>query len=179
MLTTKPYYIETQKFNQWWLWLLLIAITCPTFLLFARGFYLQILMGEPWGGNPMSDNGLVVMLIVTFAIMAGILWLFISAQLRIEVRDRAVYYTFPPVLNRMVRIGQEEIEGWEVRTYSPMWEYGGLGWRVGFGKKGYLVRGNKGLELILRGNKKVMLGTQHPEELEAALNKELRRDEED
>ena len=47
---------ETQRFSQWWLWLILIG----TSILPLYGLYKQLVMGEPYGDNPTSDIGLII-----------------------------------------------------------------------------------------------------------------------
>jgi len=175
MLITKPYYKETQKFTQWWLWVVVLISTVPVAAILILGFFKQIILGVEWGSKPMSDSTLIIVMVITLAMLAAVLWLFVAAELTIEVRDRAIFYSFPPLLPKMARIGLEEIESWEVRRYSAIGEYGGLGWR-GFGKKkGYIVRGNQGLQLILGGSKKLLLGTQEPDDLKKAVEREFER----
>ena len=56
-----------------------------------------------------------------------------------------------------------------VRKYSALGEFGGWGIRFRRGGIAYNVDGNKGLELTLQDNRKIMIGTQHPDELKSAL----------
>ena len=60
-----------------------------------------------------------------------------------------------------------------VREYSPIAEYGGWGLRGGFFGKGSAlnVSGNKGLQLELKNNKKILIGTNKPKELSETLSK--------
>ena len=60
-----------------------------------------------------------------------------------------------------------------VRQYSPLLEYGGLGMRIGlFGKgKAWNISGDKGLQLEFNNQKKLLIGTNQPEELAATLEK--------
>ena len=60
-----------------------------------------------------------------------------------------------------------------VRQYSPLTEYGGWGLRLGLFGKGtaYNVSGNKGLQLEFTDKKKLLIGTNKPDELSETLNK--------
>ena len=60
-----------------------------------------------------------------------------------------------------------------VRQYSPLLEYGGWGMRIGlFGKgKAWNISGDKGLQLEFTNQKKLLIGTNQPEELAATLEK--------
>lgn len=56
---------EEQKFTQWWLWLILL----PIGLLPIIGIYKQIILGEPFGGKPMPDIGLIIFTIFIFSLL--------------------------------------------------------------------------------------------------------------
>ncbi|MCQ0110186.1 hypothetical protein JGC31_01235 [Zhouia sp. CL16] len=53
----------------------------------------------------------------------------------------------------------------KVIKYNPIKDYGGYGWRIGFRGKGKAlnIRGNKGIQIIYKNNKKLLIGTQKPE----------------
>ena len=55
----KTYFKEEQGFTQPWLWLLLIlsmgAMLVPMFI----GLYTQLVLGKPWGNQPLSDTALL------------------------------------------------------------------------------------------------------------------------
>jgi len=57
------------------------------------------------------------------------------------------------------------------REYKPIREYGGWGIRYVIGGIAYNVYGNKGVQLILKNKKKVLVGTQKPEEFYQAIVK--------
>jgi hypothetical protein len=57
------------------------------------------------------------------------------------------------------------------RVYRPILEYGGWGIRCGFkGARAYNVSGNKGVQLILQNGKRLLIGSQKPDELVEAIN---------
>ncbi len=67
------------------------------------------------------------------------------------------------------RISVADIASAESVTYSPIADYGGWGIR-GWGKKVALnARGNRGVRLTLRDGRRVLVGSQRPEELAEAL----------
>ena len=57
---------ETQKFSQWWLWLILIGIGILPIL----GIYKQLIIGEKFGDKPMSDLGLIIFAVFVFSLIA-------------------------------------------------------------------------------------------------------------
>ena len=106
--------------------------------------------------------------------LAGILlavWgLFFALRLRTRITQEGIYVQFWPFHWKALFFPWEKIEKAYVRSYSPMGEYGGWGLRYGFSKgKAYNVWGCKGLQLEFSDGKKLLIGTQRPEELENTL----------
>ena len=93
-------------------------------------------------------------------------------QLITEVREDGVYIRFIPFHGSFRRIGFDQVAQFEARMYRPIMEYGGWGIRCGFGKSGkaYNVKGNKGLQLVFKNDKRLLIGSQKPERLLEAMN---------
>ena len=67
---------EEQKFNQWWLWVILVGAFAVSVVPLWYGLLSQLTTGEPWGDNPASD---VILAVTTGAItllMGGVVILF-------------------------------------------------------------------------------------------------------
>jgi hypothetical protein len=167
----KVLFREEQRFNQWWLWLIIIASTLISTVPFMIGIYTQEVLGKPWGNNPGSTGLLVFVLVLDLVIMLGINWLFLKMSLHVEIREGGLHYKFPPLLVKWKLISKEEIERFEVRTYRPVTEYGGWGIKGNSRKKAYNVSGNIGLELVLKNGRKVLFGTQKKEAIKYAMEK--------
>jgi len=168
------FYKEHQRFTQWWFWAIIAISTLPLVFFFAYGLYIQLVLNEPWGDQPMSDTGLIIAAVTTSLIIGGIIWLFFTAELTIEVHDRAIYYRFTPFIAQNRRIGIDELVEWEVNKFRVIADFGGYGWRKGLGgKTAYNVKGNMGLNIQLTNGKKLLLGTQKPDELRAAIQFEI------
>lgn len=162
-------YLEKQKFRQPWLLLLLVGPVLAVFSIFIFGFYKQIIQGQPFGDNPMSDSGLIVTSILVVLVLGSVMALFLFAELSIQIDREGVHYRFFPFHFKDHLIPREMIEKAEVVTYRPLRDYGGWGIRFGSKGKAYNVRGNKGLQLSLRNGKQVLFGTQNEQELEIFL----------
>ena len=63
------------------------------------------------------------------------------------------------------RIDLAEIDTAEVRDYSAQREFGGWGVRTGQSGKAYSAYGDKGVQLWLRGDKRVLIGSQKTEDV--------------
>ena len=172
----KGFFKEKQRFTQWWLWLIVLAILLLVIVIFMKGMYIQFILGKPWGDQPMSDVGLIFMSIAIIAVIGGVVWLLFTAELTIEIHDRAVYYRFAPFMGRNHRIGLEDIESWEIKKYKPIAEHGAYGWRTGLGKRTtFNVKGRIGLVIKQKNNKILMLGTQMPGEIKEAMEYEMEK----
>lgn len=153
---------EKQRFTQWWLWLILLAACIIP--------YIPIMMGldsktEQW-------LGLLAMSILLFFVV-GLLFLI---QLKTSADEQGIHYQFFPFHLKEKTILWLDIKSAEVRKYEPLKEYGGWGIK-GYSKKNraYNVKGNMGLQLILKDGNKILFGTQKADELSTFLKSNKKR----
>jgi hypothetical protein len=158
---------EVQKFRQWWLWALLMAVALGLIAVFGYGMITQLVFGHTWGNRPLSDTALSIVGPLMILMGAGLVWLLYTIRLQTEVREGGVYIHFYPLAKQTVRF--DEIAGCEVRTYRPIREYGGWGVRFGRAGKAYNIAGNRGVQLKLSNGKGLLIGSQRPEELARAI----------
>jgi len=150
---------ETQKFSQWWLWLILIGIGILPIL----GIYKQLIIGEKFGDKPMSDLGLIIFAVFVFSLIA----MFCFMQLKTEIDQNGISMHFFPLVKK--RVNWKEIKNAEIVNYGFV---GGWGIRL-WTKYGtvYNMKGDKGLAIELLNGKNFLIGTQKPKELTAMLEK--------
>jgi len=149
-------FTENQRFSQWWLWILILGIVG----LMLYGLVQQVFFGVEFGNQPMSDSGLILFsfVLVAFAVI------FANIRLRTRIDKQAIGMQFTPLLKRTYR--------WDDVESALIISYGFVGYGIRLGSKHgiiYNVNGNKGLALVLKSGKKLVIGTQKPEELEAFL----------
>lgn len=164
-MSNEVLFTEKQKFKQWWVWMILLGING----LMLFGVYRQVLNGQQFGDKPMSNKGLLIAACLSILLTI----LFTSFRLETQIKKDGVYVRFFPFHLSFKHFAWDKISRSFVRQYKPIGEYGGWGLRLGlFGKgKAYNVSGNKGLQLEFSDNKKLLIGTNKPEELEATLHK--------
>lgn len=136
-------FTEKQRFTQWWLWLIMI-------LAVAFAFYYE-----------ESTLEMAVALIIP-------IFLFVL-NLETEISKEGISVRFFPFHLKKKFFSWDEIAKAEVREYSPLLEYGGWGIRRGKSGVAYNVKGNMGLQLVLKSGKKILIGTQKTEELKQIL----------
>ena len=144
---------EKQRFTQWWLWLILI----PIGVLPVVGIFQQLILGEEFGDNPMSNFGLILFAVFVFALLG----LFLMMRLKTEIDQNEIRMSFIPFVKK--RIKWTEIKKAEVVNYGFV---GGWGIRLSieYGTV-YNIKGNMGLAIELRNGKRFVIGTQREEEL--------------
>jgi hypothetical protein len=164
---------EVQLFRKTWVLFLVFPIALFLIVLFGYGMIKQLVLGLPWGGKPLSDTALAIIgpLWILFGI--GLAYLFYSGKLITEVREDGLYVRFFPLTHQRIPFG--EIEDCEVRTYSPIREFGGWGIRYGRRAKAYNASGNRGVQLQLSNGKRLLIGSQRPEELAQAIRDKIKR----
>ena len=155
----KTEFKEEQKFNQWWLWLILILMG----ILPLIGIYKQLILGEKLGDNPMSDISLLIFSIIMFSLVG----LFLIMKLKTSIDKNGINMYFFPFIKKSV--DWQQIKNVKVVNYGFV---GGWGIRL-WTKYGtvYNIRGNKGLEIVLKSGKKFIIGTQKETELSTIIEK--------
>ncbi len=164
----KELFSEQQQFNQVLVWILVGIGTIPMMAILGYGIYQQLILGRPWGNQPMSDLGLVLVTLLCLVIMTGVVLLLRFLKLETKVDRWGVHYRFSPLINQWKEIKKTDILEYKIKTYS----FRGYGIRWGLdGIKTLTAKGNKGIEFHYGKNKRLIIGSQQPEMFLAALDK--------
>ena len=113
----------------------------------------------------MSTNEFVVTLLGIAVSIAFVFFL----KLKTKIDEIGVHYQFFPFHFSMKTIRWQEIKKANIRTYDPIGEYGGWGlkggalWNKSKGKA-ITISGDIGIQLELKNNKKLLIGTQKKED---------------
>jgi hypothetical protein len=160
---------EEQRFHQLWVWIIIAFIAVLAWYFFVA----QILFEEPLGNNPAPDWAVLVIWII-FGILFP-LW-FLVMRLEIVVTGSGLSFRFFPLHLGWKIIPFSEIANAEAVTYHPLREYGGWGIRFGWrGGMAYNIQGDQGVRITLNNGKKILLGSQHAEDLAQALGSGMTR----
>ncbi|HOV33358.1 MAG TPA: DUF6141 family protein [Candidatus Hydrogenedens sp.] len=163
-------FIETQRFSQWWFWLI---ITLSIFLAIAPigyGLVQQLIFKQPWGNNPMPDLGLILTALCMIIFVAFILYFFYMIRLETRVYKDGIYIIYYPFHLKYRKLSWDKLDEISGHKYRPIVEFGG--WGIRWNAKGwaYTVSGNECIELK-KGNHKIVIGTKKLDELLSALDK--------
>lgn len=156
---------ETQRFKQWWLWILLIGING----LMIYGVFEQVINGQTFGDKPAGDSQLLMGAALSLLISIFVL----SFRLDTQIKQDGIYVRLFPLQLSFKFFSWNSLLKCYVRKYNAITEYGGWGWRLGLFGKGtaYNISGNEGLQLEFSNGKKLLIGTQKPEELQEVINR--------
>jgi hypothetical protein len=111
--------------------------------------------------------------LVGLGVPIAIVVLFLILRLETEVRSDGLYVRYYPFHISFRKFSPDDLSECHARQYRPIREFGGWGIRCGlFGKgKAYNVSGNKGVQLVFKNGKRLLIGSQKAEEFEEALRK--------
>lgn len=151
----QPVFEEVQRFRHPGVWAL---VAVPVGFAWFAGIW-QVVLGHRFGTDPVPDWVLTTVWAVAGMILP--LWL---AALRLVTRvdGRGVEVRFrPPLSGRLFPL--DEIVRCEQVRYLPIREFSG--WGIRWGSR----RGDVAVELTLRQGFRFAVGSQRPDDLEAAI----------
>ncbi len=161
-METKILFSEKQRFTQWWVWLILLGVLATPFY----GLYHELQKAQPFS-DPSVNTGLILSLAVILPVTA----LFIFMRLETQISKAGFAVKFFPFHFKFRQFAWSDLEEIYVREYSPVSDFGGWGLRYSLSGAGkaYNVSGHQGIQLVFKNGKKLLIGTNKPEEAAAAL----------
>ncbi|HHB52059.1 MAG TPA: hypothetical protein ENK75_03300 [Saprospiraceae bacterium] len=154
----KIYYTEHQKFTQWWLWLLILSLN----LFFIVNLFKSI-------GVDHTDTPDTKILFIVSVLNILLTVLFFSIRLDTRIKKSGIEVRLFPFRRNYKHFYWDKIAKIYTRVYKPILEYGGWGVRYGSKGKALNISGNKGLQIEFTTGKKLLIGTQNPEEINRIL----------
>jgi len=138
---SKRNFKENQRFNQWWLWLGMIALVAV--FIYQR--------------YPFKFNQEFFIPFVVLSIVIGFLF---SINLSTRIDEYGIHVKMFPFHLKTVSYKWSELHRVEVVEYNPITEYGGWGLRISRKGKAFNVKGYKGIKLQTADGRSRMIGTQ-------------------
>ena len=124
----------------------------------------QVVLGHPWGKQPMPNGAVIFWTVFLWLVYARLLTVSLVTQVdggELTVVLRGIW--------RARRIPTSSIQSVELITFDPIRDYGGYGIRTTREGKAYIAQGNQGVRVTLNDGTKLVIGSQKPAELAAAL----------
>ena len=151
---------EIQRFDQWWLRLLLVVIL-------AIAVSPIVLEWDTLDLSRYELASVILSILVVLGLFLGFWYIF---KLETTIDEKGITYRFVPFHIKSRFKSWQEIKSASIRKYNPIREYGGWGYRISFTKrKALTTKGKKGLQLVFQDGNELLLGTQHPEKIAQLL----------
>ncbi|UBZ11110.1 hypothetical protein LDL79_03075 [Leeuwenhoekiella palythoae] len=151
---------EIQRFDQWWLRLLLVVIL-------AIAVSPLVLDWDNLKFSKFEIASVILSILVILGLFLGFWYIF---KLETTIDEKGITYRFVPFHIKSRFKAWSEIKSAKIRKYNPIREYGGWGYRISFTKrKALTTKGRKGLQLVFNDGNELLLGTQYPEKIDALL----------
>lgn len=124
-----------------------------------------------WGIDLVSQNNNPDAVIKAVALLPIISFFFSIIKLETKIDARGISVRMFPFQFKFILHVWTDINRCYTRTYHPIAEYGGWGYRINFFGKGRALNthGNKGIQIEFKDGKKLLIGTQNPELAEKAI----------
>jgi hypothetical protein len=160
-------YREEQNFG-WWVYAVVSAIMLLGLALLAGPFIGG--SGVPAGGSRVQSAflGVCVGMILPPVLVLGVL------RMTTEVAPGSVrvWFGWVPTYRRLIDLSA--VVRIEVVQYRPFRDYGGWGIRIGRdGERVLNARGDRGVRLFFSDQQKLLIGSQKPEALAAAIERAM------
>lgn len=153
---------EQQAFTQWWVWAIVFLVAVLAWWTFVQ----QILQGVPFGTQPASDT---VVWAIFLLCGLGLPLFFVRCRLLTTVTPASLRIHYRLLRHRLLPI--PDIRSCRSIVYRPMRQYGG--WGIRYNRQlgwAYTAHGNRGVHLRLADGSQLLVGSQRPGELAAALH---------
>jgi len=170
-------FYEYQRLKRQYLSIILI----PVNLIFLYLTITQLWFGEQWGNYPKSDLPLVIdmphnmnvplILITIFFNLFTVNTLWINMTTIVDKIGIHIHVRLCPFFVKSKSYSWNNISKARIRKSLPICEFGVCGIRLGIKSVSYNMSGTNALQLVLRNNKRVVIGTQKKEELWEILQK--------
>lgn len=151
---------EEQRFRQSWL-IIVLAVSIMISVILIIKEYTE-------ADTKMSTLEFTLTLLLMFGISASIFFF----ALRTRIDEKGIHYRFFPFHRKFRTILWSEIRHVSLRKYNAISEYGGWGLKGGFNRKkgkAINVSGDKGIQLVLKTSKKLLIGTQKEFDIQRVL----------
>ena len=88
---SRRYFEETQLFRQnLWVWYMFAIFSLLLLTPLLYGMYQQLILGQPWGDKPMSDNGLAILFLLSLGGWMVVTWILYSIRLEVYIDDQGL-----------------------------------------------------------------------------------------
>jgi hypothetical protein len=158
---------EDQYFDQWWMKAAAGLTAVSTLAATLAPIVMRRRAGVAWDSLDL--------LLVLLAVILGLLMPLLLSKMHLTttVSAEGIRAQFVPFKATVIPF--DRIASCQARQYSPLGEYGGWGIRYSFSNgKALNVKGDRGVQLVFKEGKKLLIGSQRAEELAEVIERFLK-----
>lgn len=155
-------FIESQRFDQWWFRLIMLLVAAVSITTMVMSY----------SGIQSEPTAFWVSFVINFLTLIIIFSLVFLIKLETKIDELGIHYGFWPFYLKLKLIKWSDLKKCSVIKYSPLIDYGGWGYRMGFFRKkgsAMSVRGNIGIQIVFKSGKRLLIGTQRKDDAEKVL----------
>ncbi len=156
---------EKQRFNQWWLWVLMIVVG-----IIPIG--LQIYQIATIKNHLSNDSAMFSLILACFAALL-VFVLFFWTTLRTKLDKDGVHVRLSPFHIKWRYYAWSSIKSCQVRNYNPLTEYGGWGIKGTKHDRAFNISGKQGIQFEFKDGNRLLIGTQKAKEVQNWLSMNL------
>jgi len=116
----------------------------------------------------MTDFNWLLTILLSLLLFASII---LNSKLIMQIRTDGIYVRFPPLQPLFSKYFWIDISEVYIMNYEAMREFDGWGIRYAPRSMGYIVAGNKGIQIVLKNGYKILITTQREIEVNEVLKK--------
>jgi len=157
---SRPVFREVQRFP---LRRIALALASPPCFLLGLLIW-QVMLGHTWGKHPMSNGDVIGWTVFLWLVYFRLITVRLVTEVRkgeLIVRMRGLW--------RLRRVPLDRIQSVETIKHDIARDYGGYGIRSTREGKAYVASGGRGVRVTLPAGEKLVVGSQRPDELAAAI----------
>jgi len=167
-ITTEPQnpnFTEKQAQTQVWIFVLIAALL----LISIWAIIQQNIIGTPFGNNPAPDWFLWISPIIPLILLL----LVARSKMVTHINEEGIWLKYLPFHSKYRFWAWDEINSAYIRKYKPLKEFTGYGIRrISWNKsEAYSVKKRTGLQLTLNKGKRLLIGTNRPNDIKNTLEK--------
>src|SRR5690349_7230471 len=123
-----PYFEEVQWLrNNQWIIVLLIVVGLMSIFPFVFGLYWQMGQGEPFGDTPMTNNELILMLLIMIFAVGMMTFVMLTLRLEVKIDESGIHYRMFPVKWEWRVVTPAQIEEYTFADRFKLFESGAFG----------------------------------------------------
>lgn len=154
---------EIQNYRRSWVLFVLLLIDITLFSI----YYFQFHKENSW--TLFNEESLAALCLLASVLSI----LLVMVNLHTRITAKGLYVQFFPFHFSTRYYSWEQMQDIYIREYNPLKEFGGWGYRISIFGKGtaYNLGGHTGIQIILKNQKKLLLGTRKAAEIHELLYK--------